>query len=349
MTLSYFHRVTAQSPTRFWINNPSRGEASIAITEGAVGCTTNPSYSQKMIDHSQDGLYARGFLDESIRRTSSNEEAALLLQRLLVKPIAEQFLPIFIQSSGQAGHVSIQGDPIHEHSVQGLVDEAHTALELAPNIAIKVPVTVPGLQAMERLMGEGVTINATEVMGVDQAVDVCELHRRVNRETGRKSILYMSHIAGIFDDHIRQQAQDLNVEVSTDVLWQAGLAVARKVYSVLDERGYDFVFVSGGARGLQHFTEMVGGKVCVTINWAGTADRLIETNPPVVYRLFNPVPDEVIGELLEKIPDFSRAYKEGALSREEYDTFGPVEFFRNSFVKSWKRVLELVQERRSSL
>jgi transaldolase len=94
---------------------------------------------------------------------------------------------------------------------------------------------------------------------------------------------------------------------------------------------------------------MVGAKACITINWEGTADRLIEQDPPVVYRIFNPVPQKVIDELMEKLPDFKRGYLDDGLEPEEYDEFGPVELFRSSFIKSWKRVLELIQERRTQL
>jgi len=86
----------------------------------------------------------------------------------------------------------------------------------------------------------------------------------------------------------------------------------------------------------------------VTINWKGTADRLLEQNPPVVYRLFNPVPEKVIEELQGKLPDFCRAYLEGGLAPAEYEEFGPVQHFRNSFIKSWQRVLALIQARRVS-
>ena len=37
------------------------------------------------------------------------------------------------------------------------------------------------------------------------------------------------------------------------------------------------------------------------MNWQGTADLLIEQDPPVVERLFNPVPEYVIDELVEKL------------------------------------------------
>jgi hypothetical protein len=51
MKESYFIRVTSQSPTEFWINNPNRLHADMAISHGATGCTNNPSYTQKMLDH----------------------------------------------------------------------------------------------------------------------------------------------------------------------------------------------------------------------------------------------------------------------------------------------------------
>ena len=54
MKESYFIRVTRQTPTKFWINNPSREQASLAIAHGAAGCTCNPSYTQKMVDSPEE-------------------------------------------------------------------------------------------------------------------------------------------------------------------------------------------------------------------------------------------------------------------------------------------------------
>jgi transaldolase len=161
--------------------------------------------------------------------------------------------------------------------------------------------------------------------------------------------MYLSHIAGIFDDYLRQYVEREGVDVSPDALWQAGLAVARKVYAVITKHKYPVTFIGGGARGLHHFTEMVGGDVVVTINWRGTADKLLEQDPPVVYRVFNPVPERVIDELLARLPDFRRAYLEDGLAVDEYADFGPVAFFRDGFIRSWKRVLDLAEERRAAL
>ena len=345
----YFQRVTERTPTRFWINNPSQTEAELAIQNGAVGCTTNPSYSQKMIDHHQERSYGLHLLDKLIREIEDDHEAQNCLQQEMVRAIAEAFLPVFHATKGKDGYVSIQGNPLREHDPEIIIREALDNRKIGPNIVCKVPVTAPGLTAMEYLFSHNIPVNATEIMGIQQAIDVIELYQRVTQQAGCTPRLFISQIAGIFDDYLQDVVQRDQIDISQDVLWQAGLAIGRKLYRLMQERGYPGTFIAGGARGLHHFTEMVGGKVCITINWIGTADKLLAENPPVVYRLFNPVPKKVINELLEKIPDFKRAYMEGGLSVEEYEDFGPVSHFRKSFIKSWQRVIDVSRERRSEL
>jgi transaldolase len=346
MSNGYFHRVHRQTPTVFWVNNPTSDEADQAVAAGALGCTCNPSYCQKMLDHPKDGHRARALLEDVLKETDSDSEAVPLLQRRLALPVIEKFRPLHQQTPLRDGYVSLQGDPLREEDPAAILNAGRANREVAPNVCIKIPVTRAGLSATETLMAEGTPINATEVMSVAQAISVCELHEEVARRTGRRSVLFMSHIAGIYDDYLARCVEREKIDISCDVLWQAGLAVARKVYQVMQERGYSAIFIAGGARGLHHFTEMVGGRLVVTINWGGTADRLIESNPPVVSRLFNPVPLRVISELMEKLPDFRRAYLEDGLSVGEYEEFGAVEHFRHMFVASWTQVLDAVHEHR---
>jgi len=351
MKEGYFHRVTNQTPSRFWINNPSPDEADWAIEAGAVGCTCNPAYGQKMIDHPSEEVreFASKLLDDAIRETSSDSEAHVVYQRKLVKPILEKFFPLHEKNPRRYGFVSIQGDPINEHDPNVIIEEGLGNRALGKNACIKVPCTESGLQAMEVLIAEDVPINATEIMGYHQAVTLCELYERVCKSSGKNPPMFLSHIAGIYDDYLKAFVDREKIEISPDVLHQAGLAVARKVYAMMIERGFDITLVGGGARGLHHFTEMIGGDIVVTINWRGTADKLLEMDPPVIYRLFNPVPEHVIEELMNKLPDFKRGYLENGLTIEEYEGFGPVVHFLNSFVKSWKRVLALANERRLAM
>ena len=229
-----------------------------------------------------------------------------------------------------------------------VIREALENRKVSPNICCKIPTTKSGLAAMEYLVGQDVPMNATEIFGISQAIALCETYMKASQRTGKHPKLYISHIAGIYDDHLRNVVEKEHIDISPDVLWQAGLAVFRKLYALKEERGYPGTFIAGGARGLHHVTEMVGGKVCCTINWEGTADALLKQDPPVVYRLFNPVPQKVIDELMEKLPDFRRGYLEDGLDIEEFEEFGPVRLFRSSFIKSWSRVLELIKARRTS-
>ena len=345
----YFFRVVSQSPTEFWINNPTRTHADLAIANQASGCTNNPSYSQKMYDHPQEGIYAKPLLIEAIKESDNDDEVAAIFQAKLVAPICEKFMPLFKKTNGVKGFVSIQGDPIREDDPDVVIREALKNRKISPNICCKIPTTSSGLIAMEYLIGKDIPINATEIFGISQGVVLCETYMRISRQTGNSPQLYISHIAGIYDDHLRNVVEHDQIEISPDVLWQGGMAVARKFYQIKEERGYPGVIVAGGARGLQHFTEMVGGHICCTINWEGTADKLLEQNPPVVYRLFNPVEQKVIDELVEKIPDFKRGWEEDGLGIEEFEDFGPVQLFRSSFLSSWRRVLGLIKEHREML
>jgi len=343
---SYFLRLAAQTPTEFWINNPTRDQVGLALSHGATGCTNNPSYTQKMIDHPAECSYALEILDQTIREIEDDSEAIAEFQRRLVKPVAERFMPLYKKSGGRQGFVSIQGDPIHEDDPDVIIREALENRKLSPNICCKIPTTEAGLQAMETLIEQDVPLNATEIFGIRQAVVLFETYQRASHKSGKSPMLYMSHIAGIYDDYLQAYVARQGIEISPDVVWQAGLAVSRKLYQMMEDREYPGIFILGGARGLHHFTEMVGGKVCCTINWEGTADRLLEQDPPVVYRLFNPVPQKVIDELMEKLPDFKRGYLEDGLEVEEFEHFGPVCLFRDIFTKSWKRVLDFIGQRR---
>ncbi len=345
----YFIRVTEQSPTMFWINNPTRSQADVALGHGALGCTNNPSYTQKMLDHPEEGAYAHQVLDEILRDIEDDRRAAVVFQQKMVKPIADKFRPMWESSGGRHGYVSIQGDPFEDEDTKLIIRDSVENREIGPNICCKIPTTEAGIAAMQELIPLSTPLNATEIFGVSQMVTICEAYEKLAHKAGKWPMFYMSHIAGIYDDYFGNYVREHNVQISPDVLWQAGLAVARKVYNLMLERSYHATFIAGGARGLHHFTEMVGGRVCCTINWEGTADKLIEQNPPVVYRLFNPVPEKVIDELMEKLPDFKRGYLEDGLSVEEFADFGPVQLFRSSFMKSWQRVLDIVKERRLAL
>ncbi len=346
---TYFRRVTELTGTKFWINNVTREEAAWALEAGALGCTQNPSYTWKMIGHPAEGAHAKALMDEAIAESPDDNAAECILQRKLVGGISDLFMPLWESSRGEHGYVSIQGDPINEEDADVIIAEGRRNRDLNPNIMVKIPATKAGLEAMEVLIAENTPINATEVMGIRQALDICELYRTLTRRTGRKPKVFYSLITGIFDEYLQAQAAREGIAIPPDILHTAGMVVARKTYSVTKSLYPEVGFIGGGVRGLRHFTEMVGGDVCITMNWSGQAEELLRLDQPVVPRLFNPVADNYLDALLTKVPDFRRAYFEDGLKVDEYEHFGPVEYFRQMFISSWKNALRAIGARRAEL
>ncbi|MEM5775406.1 MAG: transaldolase family protein, partial [Anaerolineaceae bacterium] len=198
-------------------------------------------------------------VDEVIREVADDVEAVAEFQRRMAGPICAKFMPIFEASGGREGHVSIQGDPLREHDANVIIHEAHANLKVAPNVCIKIPTTAAGLKAMETLIPEGTTINATEIFAVQQGLDLGELYEKLVPKGQNGPKLYYSHIAGIYDDHLKAYVKNHQVDISLDLLVQGGLAASRKLYGMVKQSGYRMTFIGGGARGLHHFTELVGG------------------------------------------------------------------------------------------
>lgn len=337
----YFHRVTELTPTRFWINNVTEQEALWAIEEGAVGCTQNPAYVWKMMQHEELRPKINALIEKY--KDLSVTDIVVNLQRDLVKEITDIFKPVYEGSGGKLGYVSIQGDPFHE-DCDTIVKYGLFNREANENIMIKIPVTEEGLKAIRIIASKGIAINATEVMSVRQALDVCRVYEEATKGLEKKAPVYFSHITGILDQYLKAYAEEKQIDIHTDVLWQAGIAAAKKTYHLCKTANKEVGFIGGGARGLHHFAEMVGADASITINWKGTADALLAQNPPVVERFHGATPDYVIDELCEKLPDFKKSYFVNAIEPSEYEEFGPVVLFRSSFETAWRSAEEYVSK-----
>lgn len=200
----YFRRVSEQTATRFWINNVTQQEARLAIAAGAIGCTQNPAYTWKMLCRDEVRPQADARIRTYLAQGLDANEIAVRLQRDLVAEIAEIFLPIYEASEGKNGYVSIQGDPFHEDA-ETMIRYAEFNHAVSPNIMAKIPVTEEGLKAIAQVAAQGIPINATEVMAVRQALDVCEVYEAATRGMKNRAPIYFSHITGIYDEYLHKQ------------------------------------------------------------------------------------------------------------------------------------------------
>ena len=147
------------------------------VEEGVRGVTSNPSIFEKAISGSPD-------YDDDLRRLAregkSTEEIYEELALSDIRRAADILLPLYEESSGGDGYVSLEVSPALASDREGTVADGKrlfSALE-RPNIMIKVPATPAGYGAIEDLIAAGVNINATLIFSLGQYQAVADAYLR---------------------------------------------------------------------------------------------------------------------------------------------------------------------------
>jgi transaldolase len=145
--------------------------------DGVKGVTSNPSIFQK-------ALSAGSEYDEEIRRLASEgktpEEIFTVLSVEDVQHAADMLRPTWERLHHGDGFVSLEVNPHLAYDTEATIDEARKLWGLIdrPNAFIKVPATAPGLDAIRRLISEGININVTLLFGLPRYVEVTEAYMR---------------------------------------------------------------------------------------------------------------------------------------------------------------------------
>jgi transaldolase len=71
-----------------------------------------------------------------------------------------------------------------------------------------------------------------------------------------------------------------------------------------------------------HWSEFIGGDVVISPPYAWQL-RYNASDITIAERIHNPVEPRIVHELLQKFPDFRRAYAEDGMSVDEFDGFPP--------------------------
>lgn len=146
-------------------------------TDGVTGVTSNPAIFEKAIDESTtyDGDIRR-FFEEGRKVTEVYE--ALVVED--IREAAQVLAPIYRQTSGLDGYVSLEVSPLVAHDTQATIVEARRlwAAVDRPNAMIKIPGTREGLPAIAQCVGEGININVTLIFGLERYREVAEAYLR---------------------------------------------------------------------------------------------------------------------------------------------------------------------------
>ena len=345
MENSYFHKLHQLTGTRFWINNPTAEDVANALKNDAFACTTNPAYCSKLIKNERE--YVDSVIDFHIMHTNNYNNLANEVYRTCAKRVMDMFMPVYNKSNGKKGFVTLQDDPRYDSDTDHTVKNVLVNKGLATNYMAKIPVIDGGLQAIEECVKYDVPICATEVFSIAQAMLVAERYTEACDRFGNTPPIFITHISGIFDEYLGKIAKRRNIDIAPEVLKMAGIAIARKQNRCLKEKGYKIIMLGGGARAIHHFTEIVGDPH-VTINWS-TAQEILDLNLDVELKIDMEVSQSVIDKLKSKFSEFMRAYEDDGMTVQEFAEFGPVQLFRNSFLKGWYELLAEIANRKHML
>src|SRR5690606_33432253 len=138
-----------------------------------VGVTTNPTIFAKALADS-DQYNAQ--INELAIRGVTIEEAARMLTCYDVRWACDVMRPVYDETGGQDGRVSIEVDPRLAHDTDRTVAEAKALWWLVdrPNLFIKIPATEAGLPAITRTLAEGISVNVTLIFSLERYEAVME-------------------------------------------------------------------------------------------------------------------------------------------------------------------------------
>jgi transaldolase len=324
---SPLHEMTQTTPTCLWNDSASVQELTYSIEHGAVGATCNPVIVLGVLKKEMPQWKDR--ILELIREwpRATEEQIAWQLVREISAKSAALLKPIFDAQRGRNGRLSIQTDPRFYRDSEAIVRQAVEFNQIAPNMIVKIPVTRAGIPAIEEATYRGISINATVCFTLPQCVAVAEAVERglQRREREGKDIASMGPVCtimvGRLDDWLKVVAEKENISIDPGYLEWAGVAVFKKTYQLFQKRGYRLRMLSAAFRNHMHWSELIGGNVVISPPYAWQV-RFNASDIEVRPRMDQPVERRVVNELNRQFADFRRAYEEGGLVLDEFDSYG---------------------------
>ena len=131
------------------------------------GITSNPTIFQKAIAGSND-------YDNALKPMAwANWPAEPIFYQLAIEDIqaaADLFTPLYQETNGSDGYVSLEVSPLLANDTQKTIDEAKRLWETVnrPNLMIKIPATLEGIDAIRAVIAVGINVNVTLIFSLER-------------------------------------------------------------------------------------------------------------------------------------------------------------------------------------
>lgn len=304
-----------------WLDDLSRelissgGLAELVATRSVVGVTTNPSIFQAALssgsayDTQIATLAAEGADVDTLIRTTTTDD---------VRAACDVLHPVFVATDHVDGRVSIEVDPRLARDADATVAQAIELWRIVdrPNLLIKIPATVAGLEAIRRVTAEGISVNVTLIFSVERYIQVMDAYLaglEASAEAGH-DLASIHSVASFFvsrvDTEIDARLDALGTDEARQLRGKAALANARLAYAE-----YQAVFESG-----DRLTELAAsGARPQRPLWASTGVKNPDYNDTLyVSDLVAPgTVNTMPAATMEAFADHGRVEKQSAIGRAE--------------------------------
>ena len=211
--------------------------------DGVVGVTANPTIFEKSIGsgHAYDAQ-----MQQLISEGKSTNDIYENMVMTDIRTVADLLRPIYDQTSGQDGFVSLEVSPDLAHDTEATIAEVRRFWKTVdrPNLMIKIPGTPEGLPAIRQALSEGININITLIFSLENYRRVTDAYLSAleERNAEGRHISSIASVASFFvsrvdtlvdkvlDDKIKATSDSAEQQKLKALEGKAAIANARLVY-----------------------------------------------------------------------------------------------------------------------
>jgi transaldolase len=230
--------------------------------QGIRGITSNPAIFEKAI--AGNAVYDAD-IEAGIKAGKSVQDIYESLIFEDIRNACDILYPIYQESEGLDGYVSIEVSPTLARDTEGTINEARRFYrEIGrPNVMIKIPGTPEGLPAVEQVISEGINVNITLLFSVNSYIETAWAYIRglEARVAAGEDISKISSVASFFLSRI-----DSNIDDRIDAKLKAGVDRIEKEAELRAVKGK--VAIANARVAYQKYKEIIA-----TDRWKALAEK----------------------------------------------------------------------------
>jgi transaldolase len=229
-----------------WLDDLSRerintgGLQKLIAEQNVVGVTTNPTIFAAALSKGQA-------YDEQVKQLAAAgknvTDAVFEITTDDVAKASDIFHDVYEQTNGIDGRVSIEVEPGLAHDAAGTIEQAKklAAKVNKPNVLIKIPATVEGLEAITETIAVGISVNVTLIFSLERYRGVINAYL-TGLEKAKAAGIDLSGIQSVasffvsrVDTEIDKRLNAIGTDEALALKSKAGIANARLAYQVYEE------------------------------------------------------------------------------------------------------------------